>query len=334
MTDRPSAPTTPLDVDIMIVGAGPTGLFAATYAGLRDLSVAIVDSLAEPGGQVTGMYPEKQIFDIAGFPSVKGRDLVDCLVQQASRADPTYLLGQQVDELTYEDGMPVVTTSNGVTVRCKAIVITAGIGSFTPRRLPAGSQYEGRGLAYFVPDPEDYRDRDVVIVGGGDSAFDWALNLHPIARSITLVHRRDRFRAHARTVAKVGESGAVIVTKAQVADVRGDAWVEAVDVAVKGQPELRTFKCQRLVAALGFTANLGPLLSWGLEVQGRQLVVDSRMATNLPRVYAAGDVTDYPGKVRLIAVGFGEAATAINNAAVAIDPHASVFPGHSTELSD
>jgi ferredoxin/flavodoxin---NADP+ reductase len=323
-----------LMVDLLVVGAGPTGLFAATYAGLRGLSVAVVDSLAEPGGQVSSMYPEKQIFDIAGFPAVKGRELVDGLVAQAARADPTYLLRQEVTTLTYEDGLPVVTTSTGTCVRCGAIVLTAGIGSFTPRPLPAARSYEGRGLVYFVRCLEDYRDRDVVIVGGGDSACDWAVSLEPIARSITLVHRRSRFRAHARTVSQVRASSVDVLTDAEMVAVRGDSWVEAVDVAVKGESQPRTLKCQEIVAALGFTANLGPLLSWGLELQGRQFPVDTRMATNLPRVYAAGDVTEYPGKVRLIAVGFGEAATAVNNAAVQIDPESSVFPGHSTDLSE
>ena len=325
--------TTTVTTDLLVVGAGPTGLFAATYAGFRGLSVAIIDSLAEPGGQVSSMYPEKQILDVAGFPSIKGRDLVDGLVAQAERADPTYLLRQEVATLDYEDGRPVVTTSTGTVVRCEAIVLTAGIGSFTPRPLVAGREYEGRGVAYFVPDPEEYRDLDAVIVGGGDSAFDWALCLEPIARSVTLVHRRDRFRAHARTVADVRSSTTELVTHAEVVAVRGESWVEAVDVAVRGEPEPRTFKCQGVVAALGFTAHLGPLLSWGIEVQGRQILVDTRMATNLPRVYAAGDVTEYPGKVRLIAVGFGEAATAVNNAAVEIDPETTVFPGHSTDLS-
>jgi ferredoxin/flavodoxin---NADP+ reductase len=319
-------------VDLLVVGAGPTGLFTATYAGFRGLSVALVDSLAEPGGQVAAMYPEKQILDVAGFPAVKGRELVDGLVSQAARANPTYLLQQQVSTLAYDAGLPVVTTSSGATVRCKALVLTAGIGSFAPRPLPAAACYENRGLVYFVPRLEAYRDRDVLIVGGGDSAVDWALNLEPIARSVTLVHRRNRFRAHAGTVDRLLASGVEVITDAEVAAVRGESWVEAVDITVKGEPAPRTLKCQQIVAALGFTANLGPLLSWGLEVQGRQILVDTRMATNLPRVYAAGDVTEYPGKVRLIAVGFGEAATAVNNAAVEIDPSAAVFPGHSTDL--
>lgn len=321
-------------VDLLVVGAGPTGLFAATYAGLRGLSVAVVDSLAEPGGQVSAMYPEKEILDIAGFPSVRGRELVEGLVSQAARAEPTYLLEQHVEALSYVDSLPLVTTSAGHRVQCGAVVLTAGIGSFRPRPLPAATAYEERGLVYFVPHLEKYRDHDVVIVGGGDSAFDWAVSLEPIARSLTLVHRRSRFRAHARTVAKVVASSVEVVTDAEVTAVHGRDWVEGVEVTVKDEPEPVSLKCQAIVAALGFTANLGPLLSWGIDIRGRQIAVNTRMATNLPRVYAAGDVTDYPGKVRLIAVGFGEAATAVNNAATDIDPTADVFPGHSTDLSD
>jgi thioredoxin reductase (NADPH) len=276
------------------------------------------------------MYPEKEILDIAGIPTIKGRDLVDGLIAQAGRSDPTYLLQQEAVTLAYEAGLPVVTTTTGTRVRCKAVVLTAGIGSFTPRPLPAGREYEGRGLAYFVPRLEDYRDLDVVIVGGGDSALDWALGLEPIARSIRLLHRRDRFRAHERTVSRVLASDVDVVTNAEVIAVSGESWVEEVAVAVGG--ERRSYPCQGIVAALGFTADLGPMLSWGLDIQGRHIRVDTRMATNLPRVYAAGDVTEYAGKVRLIVVGFGEAATSVNNAAVAIDPTLALFPGHSTDF--
>jgi ferredoxin/flavodoxin---NADP+ reductase len=227
----------------------------------------------------------------------------------------------------------VATTSIGTRIQCKSLVITAGIGSFTPRPLPAAQDYAGRGLAYFVQRLEGYRDRDVVIVGGGDSAFDWALNLRPIARSITLVHRRARFRAQPRTVNDVLASGVRVITNAELVSVNGASWVESVDLAIKGETDPVSVKCQRIIAALGFVADLGPMRSWGLDIEGRYVPVDTRMATNLPRVYAAGDITDYPGKVRLIAVGFGEAATAVNNAAADIDPEASVFPGHSTDLS-
>lgn len=325
-----------LEVDVLIVGAGPVGLFGAYYAGVRGLSVALVDSLSQVGGQVTAMYPEKEIYDIAALPVVTGRELVSGLVAQADYYRPTYLLGQEAQVLSrvVHEGRErlVIRTSTGTDVTCGAVIVTGGIGTFTPRPLPAGEDHLGRGLEYFVPSKDDYVDKDVVIVGGGDSAIDWCLMLEPIASSVTLVHRREAFRAHAASVEQVRASGVEIITNAQVTALEGGNSVEKAVVAVKGEELPRSIACQRVVAALGFTANLGPLREWGLELHdNRHLVVDTTMRTNLSGVFAAGDITDYPGKVRLIAVGFGEVATAVNNAAVHLDPEAQLFPGHSTD---
>ena len=315
--------------DLLIIGAGPTGLYAAYYAGFRGLRVAVVDSLPELGGQITAMYPEKQILDVAGFPSIKGRDLVEGLVTQAGTAEPAYLLDRTATTLHHSGDRVVVGLDDGTEVSAGAVLITAGIGKFSPRPLPAGEGWQGRGLEFFVPSFVPYAGKDVVIVGGGDSAFDWALHLEPVARSVTLVHRRDAFRAHHRTVEAVRALPVEILTRAEVTALSGDPVLESVKIDVDG--EVVTRPCQALVAALGFVADLGPLQQWGIAVEKRHVVVDPSMRTSLERVFAAGDVTEYPGKVRLIAVGFGEAATAVNNAAVAIDPKAHVFPGHSSE---
>jgi thioredoxin reductase (NADPH) len=319
----------PLDTDLLVIGAGPTGLFSAYYAGFRGLRVAVVDSLPELGGQITAMYPEKQILDVAGFPTIKGRDLVEGLVAQAATAKPEYFLDRTALTLRHDADSVTVGLDDGREITAGAVLVTAGIGKFSPRPLPAGDGWLGRGLEFFVPSFAPYAGKDVVIVGGGDSAFDWALHLEPVARSVTLVHRRDAFRAHQRTVDAVRESSVQIVTRAEVTALHGDGLLETVDITVDGETSTRP--AQAVVAALGFLADLGPLQQWGIEVTKRHVVVDSAMRTNLERVFAAGDITEYAGKVRLIAVGFGEAATAVNNAAVAIDPSAHVFPGHSSE---
>ncbi|WP_410653629.1 NAD(P)/FAD-dependent oxidoreductase [Amycolatopsis sp. cmx-4-54] len=316
--------------DLVIIGAGPTGLFAAYYAGFRGLSMAVVDSLPEAGGQVTAMYPEKMIYDVGGFAEIRGRDLVRGLLDQAAPFEPAYLLGRKAEKLESVEGGITVTLDGGQVLRAGAVLITAGIGEFTPRPLPAGDGWLGRGMVHFVPSLKAHEGQHVVVVGGGDSAFDWVLALHPVAASVTLVHRRAKFRAAESIVRQARELGVRIVTDAEVTRfLDRDGTLTEVEIQVKGaEPEI--LRAGSVVAALGFTADLGPIESWGLQIDHRAIAVDSTMATPRERVYAAGDVAAYPGKVKLIATGFGEAATAVNNIAVMLDPDAHLFPGHSS----
>ncbi len=326
------AGTTEIDTDLLIVGAGPAGLFGAYYAGFRGMSVTVVDSLPELGGQVSALYPEKSILDVAGFPNVKGRVLVEQLVEQAASARPTYLLDRTAATLKTDDDGVQLELDDGTLVNAKVVIITAGIGKFTPRALPAGEGWEDRGLVFFVPSFAEYAGRDVVIVGGGDSAFDWAHHLEPIAASVTLVHRRDQFRAHQATIDAVLAGRTEVITKAQVTGLNGEHHVESVEITTN-DGEVLVRPAQSVVAALGFIADLGAMKEWGLEFDKRHVRVDTAMRTNLPRIFAAGDITEYDGKVRLIAVGFGEVATAVNNAAVLVFPDQSSFPGHSSDGS-
>jgi len=322
------------ECDLLIIGAGPAGLYAAYYAGFRGLRTALVDSLPEAGGQITAMYPEKPIYDIAGFPAVRGRDLVARLVEQASQFGPAYHLGDPAVSLARNpDGRIEVVTRSGAVIVSGAVLISGGIGTFTPRPLAAAMQWLGRGMAYFVPALGAHAGQDVVVVGGGDSACDWALSLEPIARSVTLVHRRAAFRAHEHTVSQLMASTVEVITDAEVTGVSGADRVDGVEITAKGQG-VYTRPAQAVIAALGFTANLGPIRDWGIDiVANRYIAVDTAMATSVPGVFAAGDITDYRGKVRLISVGFGEAATAVNNATVLIRPDQQLFPGHSSDAA-
>lgn len=327
-----------IDVDLAIVGAGPAGLYAATCAGFRGLSTVVLDSLEEVGGQLSALYPEKPILDVAGFPTILARDLVARCREQADAFAPTYLLGHRVETLGDAPGGGLVLgTAAGTVVRARAVVITGGIGTFAPRPLPAAEGWLGRGVVHFVRELEDLRDRDVLVVGGGDSAVDWALTLRGVARSIAVVHRRASFRAHEASVAALLASEVRVMVPCEVERLEGGAGddtagrVARAVVRDTATGERTTLAVDAVVAALGFTADLGPLRRWGLETDGRALVVDSRMATSRSGVFAAGDVATYPGMVPLISVAFGEAAIAVNNAATFIDPTARLAPGHSSE---
>jgi ferredoxin/flavodoxin---NADP+ reductase len=319
--------------DVLIVGAGPTGLYGAYYAGFRGLSAILVDALPQPGGQVMALYPEKLIRDVAGLPSIRGRDFIANLVAQADTHAPAYLLGRQAVRLRHENGEPVVTLDDGTVIRTRAVVLTAGIGTPVPRALDAGAEWAGRGLSYFVIDPAAHTGQDVVIVGGGDSALDWADTLNPIARSVRLVHRRAAFRGHAAVLARVREGGTLVHTDTEVAALSGDhgaGRLEKVTLRARNGDE-QVVAADHVIAALGFISDLGPMRDWGMTLTGRSIAVDRAGRTSLPRVYAAGDLTDYEGKVKLMSVGFGEVATAMNHVAVELDPDLALFPGHSTD---
>ncbi len=319
--------------DLAIIGAGPSGLFAAYYAGFRGLSTIIVDSLEQKGGQVTAMYPEKEILDVGGFPAVRGRELIDRLVAQAEQFSPTYLLGHCAQEFTQSADGVVITTDKGVRIEAGAVLVTAGIGRFSPRTTPEMDDWKGKGVRYFVSNPDELADHDVVIVGGGDSAFDWVLTLRPLARSVSLVHRRPGFRAHEATVQEILASQVKVYTPYAVSAIHGSDVLDEVELVHLEDKSTITIPAQTVVAALGFIADIGPLKSWGLQLEKRRIVVDSTMCTNLSRVFAAGDIIHYAGKVPLIAVGFGEAATAVNNLAPLLRTGQKIFPGHSTGTS-
>ncbi|MDR7544202.1 MAG: NAD(P)/FAD-dependent oxidoreductase [Armatimonadota bacterium] len=322
--------------DITIIGGGPSGLFAAYYAGFRGLTVRIVDSQPDLGGQVTALYPDKYIYDVPGFPRVLGKDLVANLVEQAMQYQPEVFLNEELRSFErLGDGTCRLVGTSGIH-HTRVVIITAGIGAFTPKTYgrPELDRYAGRGLFYAVRRKDDFQGKRLLVVGGGDSALDWALDLLPVARHVTLIHRRDTFRAHVNSVRKLQASPVTVKVFCELKALRGDGTVrEAVVVHTKtGEEEI--LPVDAVLAFLGVTSNLGAIATWGLALQGDSIVVNTRMETNLPGIYAAGDVVEYPGKLKLIVTGFGEAATAVNNAARYINPDVSLFPGHSSALAE
>ncbi len=321
--------------DITIIGGGPAGLFAAFYAGMRQAKVKIIESMPQLGGQLAALYPEKYIYDVAGFPKVKAQELVNSLEKQAMQFDPTIILGQSVEELEeLEDNVYLIKTDKE-SHYTKAVIITAGAGAFQPRRLQieGAEVYEGKNLHYFVKDLQAFAGKNVLITGGGDSAVDWSLMLEPIANEVTLVHRRDKFRAHEHSVELLKQSKVNILTPFEVTKIHGndEAIEQVVLQEIKGEKTM-TIDVDALIVNFGFVSSLGPIKNWGLEIEKNSIVVNTKMETNRPGIYAAGDICTYPGKVKLIATGFGEAPTAVNNAKAYIDPNAKLFPGHSTSL--
>ncbi|HXY56465.1 MAG TPA: NAD(P)/FAD-dependent oxidoreductase [Nitrososphaerales archaeon] len=323
--------------DLTIIGAGPSGLFATFYAGLRQMKTKVIDALEEPGGQVAVLYPEKYIFDVPGYSKVLAKDLVRNLVDQAFQYGPTVVLGERVTSLRKSDGIIELGTDKGTRHLTKAVLVAAGVGAFSPNRLEAKGalEYEGRGVFYFVKDKSVFRDKRLLIVGGGDSAVDWALNIKEIAEKITLVHRRDVFRAHEGSVAELMKSSVDVKLFYEVKSVTGDGSkvTQAVVFDNRSRAE-STIDVDAILVNIGFRADLGPIKDWGLQIDGREIRANGRMETNIPGVYVAGDIAGpLDGvKLNLIATGYAQAALAVNVAKAYVDPNSKIFPGHSSEM--
>ncbi|WP_018930816.1 NAD(P)/FAD-dependent oxidoreductase [Gracilibacillus lacisalsi] len=320
--------------DITIIGAGPVGLFTAFYGGLRQSSVKIIESLPQIGGQLSALYPEKYIYDIAGFPKVRAQELVDNLKEQTDLFKPEIVLNQSVEKVErLEDETFRITTPTEEHLS-KVIIITGGNGAFQPRKLSINNaeHFEDKNLHYFVDNMDKFRDQRVVLFGGGDSAVDWALMLEPIAKEVTLVHRRDSFRAHEASVENLMNSNVNILTPYVPESLIGQDKIDQVRLKeVKGDKEV-VLDVDHVLVNYGFISSLGPIKNWGLEIDKNSIVVNSKMETNVPGIYAAGDICTYPGKVNLIAAGFGEGPTAVNNAKAYMDPKARIQPKHSTSM--
>ena len=323
--------------DITIIGGGPTGLFAAFYAGMRGTSCRIVDSLPELGGQLAALYPEKYIYDVGGFAKVLAKDLVKGLVEQALQFDPDVVLDEQVHALDCAGDHFVLNCAGG-SYRTRTVVIAGGKGAFEPMPLkcPGYEEFMHNGVEYAVRDPEMFRGRKVMIVGGGDTALDFVIMLKDVADSLTLVHRRDGWRAHEATVTLVEKAAEAeeidLRTFYEVRAIHGDSSVERVTIFDNRTDKETTLECDEVLSCVGFKPDLGPIKSWGLKVEKNRILVDALMATSVPGVFAAGDVVNYEGKLDLIATGFAEAAVAVNNAVHHVDPTARVNPGHSTNM--
>lgn len=323
--------------DITIIGGGPVGLFTAFYAGMRQASVRIIESLPQLGGQLSALYPEKYIYDIAGLPKVGAQELINNLVEQMNqfKERPEVCCGQSVQHIEKVNNVFEVRTDKEIHYS-KSIIITAGNGAFQPRKLPIDvpKDLENSKVHYFINDLRKFSKRKVVIFGGGDSAVDWALMLEPIAEKVTLVHRRDKFRAHEHSITLLEKSKVEILTPYVPISLEGKDTIKKVILKeAKGEQEIE-IEADDIIVNYGFVSSLGPIKSWGLNIDGNSILVNSKQETNIEGFYAAGDISTYEGKIKLIATGFGEAATAVSNAKVYIEPSAKVQPLHSTSLME
>lgn len=304
-------------VDVTLVGGGPVGLYGVYSAGLHGLSARIIERLPRLGGQLEYLYPEKLIFDVAGYPAITARDLIEALKRQAFQYPVDVRLHEELQNLVVDDEGVTLTTNRGQ-YRSQTVVITAGIGEFTPRKMgiAAVDDWEGHGVHYVVQSLTPFDGKDVLVVGGGNSAADWAINLGGRARTVTVVHRRDQFQCHYDSAKKLTEGPFRLMMHRQLVETatrHGHISGAQLEDIASGQREW--IEVQEIIVAIGLLPQLGPLRNWGIDLDGHEIAVARTGETNLPRVYAAGDIVTYPGKIKLIATGFGEVATAVYGAA-------------------
>ena len=316
-----------IKTDILIIGAGPTGLFAVFEAGLLKLKCHLIDALPQPGGQCSEIYPKKPIYDIPAYPEILAGDLTHKLMEQCKQFEPGFTLGERAETIEkQEDSSFIVTTNKGTQHQAPVVAIAGGLGSFEPRKpkIDNLSDFEDHGVEYIIKEPEFYRDKKVVIAGGGDSALDWSIYLSDIASEVTLIHRRNEFRGHLDSVEKVQElknAGKInLITPAEVVGVEGNGKVEA--IVVKQGDETFTKPCDHFVPLFGLSPKLGPIADWGLEIEKNAIKVNNALdyQTNIPGIYAIGDVNTYPGKLKLILCGFHEATLMCQSAYQIINP--------------
>jgi thioredoxin reductase (NADPH) len=334
MTDESVAQT-----DVVIIGAGPIGLFAVFELGLLDIKAHVIDILDRPGGQCAELYPEKPIYDIPALPIVTGQELTDRLMEQIKPFHPTFHFSQRVDKLARNEGGFALETDFGRKFQAKVVVIAAGGGSFTPKRPPLQGieAFEGVSVHYAVRRMDDFRGHDVVIVGGGDSALDWTLNLQPVAKTLTLVHRRDEFRAAPDSVNKMRElaaHGKIQLRIGQVTKLTGEGDTLS-SITLRGADNQSSdVICGRLLPFFGLTMKLGPVADWGLNLEENLIPVDTeKFETSEPRIFAIGDINTYPGKLKLILSGFHEAALMAQQAYRYIYPDKRLLFQYTTSSS-
>lgn len=320
-------------VDIAIIGGGPVGMFTAFYAGMRQASVKIIESLPELGGQLSALYPDKYVYDIAGFPKIKASELVDRLKEQMMQFEQEICLNEEVIGVTKNDGIFKIKTKSQIHY-ARTIIITAGNGAFKPRKmnLPNEDKYENINLHYRIQNIQDFENKHVAIFGGGDSAVDWAIMLEKVAARVTVVHRRNQFRAHEHSVNQLRKSTVNIMTPYIPTRLIGEEKLESVILKETKTKEEIELRADHYLVNYGFISNLGPIHNWGLEIENNSILVNSRAETTIPGIYAVGDIATYPGRVNLMATGFGEAPIAVSNAKVFINPNESLHVAHSTSI--